>query len=242
MRWLVTLALIASVAVADNDPAGQVRKLAGEGKKIEAVRLAGGWVADAQRRGDLLDEEKAWDALRGVPLDGAQYRDACAEVMKALDPKRNGAYVSAHLLALEIVRAAIREGDDRHLAEAAAVLATPRKGQGACAATLAALAKGVVAARKGEDGSAPLAGAFDGALKNGWLDLATYAGTELACAEKKRGREGDTLKRLDEALVKNDDRALLQLRNALAAKRIPESTVEMKPGGVAAAGGAGGAG
>lgn len=242
MRRIGALALLAIVAAADNDPAAQVRKLAGEGKAIEAARFAGAWLADAQKRGDPLEEEAAWDALRGVPLDEAQYRDASAEVMKLLDPKRNGAYLSAHLLALEVLRAAIREGDDRHLAEAAAVLGAPRKDAGACAAALADLAKGVVAARKGEDASAALGAAFDAAMKGGWLDLATYAGTELACAQKKLGREGDALKRLDEALQANGDRSLLQLRNALAAKRIPESRVEMRPGSVSAAGGAGGAG
>ncbi len=242
MRWIGTLALFAALAGADNDPAAQVRKLAGEGQCIEAARLAGGWLADAQERDDVLREQAAYEALRGVRPDEAQYRDACAEVMKLLDPKRNGAFVSAHLLALELVRAAVREGDDRHLAEAAAVLAAPRKDAGACAAALADLAKGVVAARKGEDAAAPLGAAFDAAMKNGWLNLATYAGTELACIESKLGRDGGTLERLDEALLKSNDRSLLQLRNALATKRIPQSMVEMKAGSVSAAGGAGGAG
>jgi hypothetical protein len=242
MRWMGILVLFAAVAAADNDPAAQVRKLAAEGKRLEAARLAGAWVADAQKRGDLLEEEAAWKALRGVPLDETTYRDACAEVMKLLDPKRNGAYLSAHLVALEVLRAAIREGDDRHLADAEAILRAPRKDWGTCAAALSDLAAGVVAARKEAAADAPLRAAFEAALKNGWLDLATYAGTELACGEKKLGRESDALKRLDAALTANGDRSLLQLRNALAKKRIPESTIELPPGGVAAAGGAGGAG
>lgn len=242
MRRMGILVLLLAAAAADNDPAAQVRKLAQEGKALDAARLAGAWVADAQKRGDLLDEEAALNALRSVPLDALGYRDACAEVMKLLDPKRNGAYLSAHLVALEVLRAAIREGDDRHVEEAAKLLGAARKDAGACAAALSDLAKGLVAARAEAAADAPLRAAFEAALKNGWLDLATYAGTELACSEKKTGREGDTLKRLDAALTAAGDRSLLQLRNELARRRIPESTIELPPGGVAAAGGAGGAG
>ena len=63
-RTGILVLLLAAGAAADNDPAGQIRKLASEGKSLEAVRLAGAWVADAQKRGDLLDEENAWKTLR----------------------------------------------------------------------------------------------------------------------------------------------------------------------------------
>jgi hypothetical protein len=147
------LVLLLAAAAAENDPAAQIRKLAQEGKALDAARLAGAWVADAQKRGDLLDEEAAVNALRSVPLDAAGYRDACAQVMKLLDPKRNGAYLSAHLVALEVLRAAIREETER-----------PR-----------------------------FRAAFDKALSNAWLDLATYAGTGLARFDKATGREGRLL-------------------------------------------------
>jgi hypothetical protein len=195
----------------------------------------------------VLEEEAAWDALRDVRLDGAQYRDACAEMLRILDPKRNGAYLSAHLLALELVRAAIREGDDRHLADAAAALAVPRRDGGLCGAALAELAAGVLAARKGQpEAAAHLLASFDAALKNGWLDLAMHAGIEIACVDKTIGRDSGALKRLDEALKAKNDSYLLIERNRLASRRIPEATSPVDPGGMAGgawgAGGAGGAG
>lgn len=236
------LALLASAVAAEDDATSEVKRLASEGKKPEAVRLAGDWLAQAQKRDDVVAEESAWRALRDIALSGDEYRGACAEVMKLLDPKRNGAYVSAHLLALELVRISIRRGDDLHLAEAATILATPRKDGGACAPVLKDLAAGVVAARRGEAADARLRAAFDVALKNGWLNLATYAGTELACAERKAGRESDALERLDGALRESGDRALLQLRRALAEDRIPERTIELGSGSVSAKGGKGGRG
>lgn len=244
MRWMGILALVAAVAAGESDPAAQVKRLAADGKKTEAARLAGGWLADAQKRGDLLDEQAAWEALRDIQLDDAQYREACAEVMKLLDPKRNGAYLSAHLLAHELVRAAVREGDDRHVADASAVLSAPRKDAGSCNGALADLAAGVLAARKEqEDAAAHLMAAFDAALKNGWLDLAMYAGIEIACVDKKVGRASDTLKRLDDALKASKDPFLLRERNRLASKRIPEATFPVEDDGMeGGAGGAGGAG
>ena len=237
------MALLAAVAAADNDPAAEVKRLAAEGKTVEAARFAGTWLADAQKRGNLLEEESAWKALRDVPLSSDAYRDACAEIMKSLDPKRNGAYLSANLLALELVRFSIRNNDDRHLADAAAVLAKHARGSGSFGSSLAHLAEGVAAARRGEkDAVRPLKDVFEWALLNGWLELAIQAGTEIACEEKKAGRDRDTLARLDKALKENGDRALLQLRRALAEARIPERTIELDPGSVSAKGGRGGKG
>jgi len=230
------------VAGAGSESEAEVKRLAAEGKTLEAVQLAGAWVAEAQKRGDLIEEGAAFAALRGIPLTGVTYCDACAELIKLLDSKRNGAYVSAHFLALEIVRMAIRNNDDLRLADALVVLTKPRKEGGACATVLEDLLRGVVAARKGETNDARLRAAFEAALMYGWLNLATYAGTELACAEKKAGRESDTLDRLDEALRASGDRALLQLRRALAEARIPERSIELGPGGVSAKGGRGGRG
>jgi len=242
MRWIATLGLLVTVAGADEGQAAQLEQLAKSGKPLEAARVAGTWAAKAQKSGDVLEEEAAWQALRKGVGD-AQYRDACAEVMKQLDPKRNGAYLSAHLLAFGLLRAAIREGDDAHVADAVRVLEARRKDAGACAAALTALAHGVAAARKAPAGAVgPLTTAFEAAMKNGWLDLATHAGIELACVEKQVGREGTTLQRLDEALRAHGDRSLVQVRNALAAKRIPESRLDVGGGSVSAAGGRGGRG
>jgi hypothetical protein len=105
-------------------------------------------------------------------------------LMRALDPKRSGAFLSAHALATEILRDAVRRGDLSLVDDAAAVLvargALPKAGK-ACAA-LAHLAEGMRAEKAG-DAAAAETGLFAAANEfadHAWLAHAAAASTELA--------------------------------------------------------------
>jgi hypothetical protein len=116
--------------------------------------------------------------------------------MKALDPKRHGAFVSAHAIASGLLADAASLGDDAQVEESCAVLAafagTPKSGR--AAASLAQWAEGMRAARAGD--AAKAESSLDAAARafaaNGWLAQATAAATELAALRWARKAESGT--------------------------------------------------
>lgn len=135
----------------------------------KAARSLAEEVTLAQQEKDLALEargaealEKLLDALEDEPAPKgdttavAGPREVLAIVMRVLDPARHGAYLSAHVLATELLLDAVEQGDAVHLDAAEAVLitfaATPKCGK--APAALLQLAKGVKAARAGDAKSA----------------------------------------------------------------------------------------
>jgi len=111
--------------------------------------------------------------------------EGMASTMEALDAKRSGAFVSAHLLAAQILLANTRSGRHAYTEVAARVTAAhakrPRTGK--CARVMMQYGQAMAMIAKGERKAAvaPLEQALDVFCKESWLDLATHAATEL-CA------------------------------------------------------------
>jgi hypothetical protein len=172
---------------------------------LKAAGLFGEALAAVQKAGDLVAEQEIADAFfeflekvpappRGTATGSATPvfgpRDAKAAVMARLDPARSGAFVSAPCLAGELLLDAIRAGDGRFVAEAAAILEPHGKGakSGAGLKVLAILARGMKEAAAGEEkAAATLAEVRDASVRQNWTDLALAAGVELAALPAKKG-------------------------------------------------------
>jgi len=136
----------------------------------ERARALGTRIAKAQKRNDLLEEQRLWISCR-EELAPADSRAVWAAIMEPLDAARGGAFVSAHLLAERLVLACVDGGDREHLDAATAVLEARAKAKGAGrhVALVLRLARAVAA---NGAGAADVAAA---AAKEGWPELAGYA-------------------------------------------------------------------
>jgi hypothetical protein len=143
------------------------------------VSLAWATTVDAEDWEDLQRraEEQIQAASKGV--------DGMASAMAALEATRSGAFVSAHLLAQQILLANTRSGSQAHTDVAARVVAAhaKRPGTGKCAQAMKKYGEGMLKLAKEERKAAvsPLEGALSVFCEEGWVDLATHAATEL-CA------------------------------------------------------------
>jgi hypothetical protein len=208
VRWGIVVAAAAACGPAHAKEPGksQVDDLLAKAERFlpdepeKAIELFGKAAAVAQTHKSLVLEQRAAEAIEALfqrtepPPDPSpanvtraarpKARTLLAIVMGTLDPKRNGAYVSAHTLAAEVLADAVALGDGAHVEECAAVLAahasTPNSG--AAAAALSQWAEGMLAVKKGIPARAE--GLLEAAVRtfaaNGWLAQATSAATELA--------------------------------------------------------------
>ncbi len=160
-------------------------------KDVSGAAAALGEAASAAHRAnDLLLEQRVAETLSSVGF-GAAPPDALSALLKPLDPRRGGAFVSAHGVAIEIILAATRRGDTTGVSEAAAALAafskTAKSGQCAAAAALHAQAMKSVAEKKDKDAVRLLGQALAAYAKHGWTDLEIIAGTELSAVALRLG-------------------------------------------------------
>jgi len=169
------------------------RALAASGKHAEAAAEIGTAIAKAQKKNDLLAEQRLWTLSRKILAD-ADARTVWAALMEPLDPKRSGAFVSAQLLAERLVFACIEQHDTAHLEAATAVLGTRAKAKGAGRHTALVL-------RLAQSVAAEGAGAADvcvEAAKQGWPELAGMAA--IAVFDGQRIPPGDA-QRAEDAVV-----------------------------------------
>ncbi len=238
LRCLLLALILPSFAWARD--ARSVRKeaaaLVAEGKTVQAATLLGKALAAVQKKGDLVGQHDYYDALASVlawqnrlakPTADGAYRDCCFALMKPLDARRAGAFLSAHQLAGELLHQCVRNGDDRYLTEAVAVVAQYAGGKhrGAYAVALQALADGIVKARAAEHGKSlvPLTKALQLSIKNGWNVPGVYAAIELQAAMRKLKREKEfsaLAHKLLDAIGKSGERYAAQLYRDAWRRRI----------------------
>ncbi len=160
----------------------------------------------AQDNDDLETEARLGRSLRAsfarlwkreAPPDGAGrggLRETLFTLMKPLDAERGGAWLSAHLLAGQLLMRATWAGDFRYVAEAAKVLEARAgaKNPGLGAGTMLSYARGMLALEAKRDAEAgdSLSLAVETMVREGWSDLACFAGTELAALHVRTGKEG----------------------------------------------------
>ncbi len=196
---------------AKDSVAGLIERAKAAGKDpAKAGSLFGQAVAAAQKARDLQSEQAAADALEawmdGLEPDAsptpsevthagrADARTALAAVLRELEPQRNGAFVSAHAIAAELLADAVAIGDGGHVEAAAPVLVAraraPRSGRAARARGEwgGGGGGGGEAGRAG--GGAPGGGAGKAFAAEGWLGPAAWAATELAALRWKAKEAG----------------------------------------------------
>ncbi|MEM8884361.1 MAG: hypothetical protein AAGD14_09845 [Planctomycetota bacterium] len=147
-------------------------------------------LARAQKKNDLAAEQQLWKAVR-TKHAAADKRAVWARIMATLDPKRGGAFVSAHLLAERLVYACVEQHDTGHLEAATAALAARAnaKDSGKHVALVHALAIAVAAQGAGAAEVCEQAG------RQSWPELAG-----MASIAAFQGAKGDA-KRAEEAVV-----------------------------------------
>lgn len=262
----VALALAGGAAKAE-DPGEDLLARAGakarSGAPEEAAALYGEALAAAQKEGDLLEEQAAANAFLDLVgnLRGKSPEGVLAAALGKMDAKRCGAFVSAPLLAGEVVLSVALTGEPKNLAAAAAVLQPHAKSakSGLWIRTAALLAKSMGTAR-GESPAAAAASlqeAIDAALAEQWADLALAAGVELAALQLRLGDKEKARAAVGAAvslLGPKTEQRYLRWWNGAAETRLkdaPEEVLEpwknsaayMPQGGsVSAGGGRGGAG
>ncbi|MCI0342077.1 MAG: hypothetical protein L0216_13200 [Planctomycetales bacterium] len=282
IAWLAGLALCGTASPAEAQES--VRGLLAEAESqvaakefLEAAGTYGRAVAIAQSGADLLAEQEAAEKLEGflgraparprafpgAMVDGKPLleSDLLAAILKPLDPKRSGAFVSAHALALAILLQATADGERGRVPDAARALAShaAARESGRCAKTVALYAEGLEAAGKGDGARAvaALAKALEAFVKHGFADLAVPAGTELAALRLASGDAPGAAAALSataKALDERTDPHVAGIWRRLVASRLKgappavlapyERAMEpfSKGGTVSAAGGAGGRG
>ncbi len=178
----------------------------GRGETMKAAALYGEAVAITHAAEDIEAEQKAADALvtfadavsrRLAANAGKKPPDptlgtVLAAVLAKLDPARPGAYVSAPVLARNLLCLATEEGEFRGVADVAKVTAAHRTkaGSGRAAPVVAKYGDGLTSVGAGafEAGGATLDAVTAEAVKGHWLDLAAHAGTEAAAAWVRAGK------------------------------------------------------
>jgi hypothetical protein len=208
--------LVAAPAAAGGDVSGgaldDAKVLANRKEFLKAAERFGDAIAALQKAGDLQGEEAAAhdveEALGMVnrvtppsPEGSTSPAPTRAAVLAALaqrlDPLRCGAYVSAPVLAREVLCLATETGDLAS-ADAVAKIAAAhakRATSGRAAAVVAAYAQGAATAAAGKlaDAAPLLDAATADAAKAGWVDLAVHAATEAAASWAKAGAEDKAL-------------------------------------------------
>jgi hypothetical protein len=264
---LILLAATAALS-ARSDPEKECRKAAAlveEGKFEEGGKLFAEILAPLQKKGDLLGEQQAAAALfaafdnadKAGRADGHEAPLLLA-LLAELDPKRNGAFVSAPALAGRLLLLSTESGDRTHVETAEKVLKTfaRQKKSGTGAAALAAYGDGLVSLAKGEKeaAAAALNEAFSVMVEHGWWDLAVHAGVELAAAElslEKPRAATDALKRIDGLFPEKGDVTFANMLSALVKVHLAGAPAEVlapatraigRHGGVGRAGASGGRG
>jgi len=197
------------------DPLATAKAAAKAGDVLGAAKSFGAAIAAAQKAHDLVAESDAVAALEEwleklpepagasapttTAAPGPQH--ALVALLGTLDPKRNGAFASAHAVAVAILAGATRTGEATGVAEAAAVLDAhaPTPKSGAAAPLLAMWAKGVAAARAGDaaDADKALEAAAKAFAGHGWTRLAALASVELAAVRAKVKDDAKTAEALE---------------------------------------------
>lgn len=149
-------------------------------------------LVQAQLDKDLLaEQEAAQKVLESVDFTGEL--EGVVRVMKALDPKRSGAFLSAHLLAGEILKRSTASGEFKLVADASEVLALHAKskniGKHAGALEMYGEAMSSIDADKHKAALGPLGKVLELCEDEGWFDLAIHAGTEACAAALELGDE-----------------------------------------------------
>jgi hypothetical protein len=199
MCLVAAVVLLAGTTTFGKDPGAaaleEAKALAAKGDALGAAGRFGDVVAAAQAAGDLQAEQAAAEAFESwfdkLPADAAgdtKDRPTRAAVLTAtlrkLDASRCGAFVSAPVLARNVLRRATETGDFAAVPDAAKVAAAhaSKATSGRAAAVVAKYAEGMRAVAEGRfaDATAPLDAAAAEAVKAGWIDLAAHACTELA--------------------------------------------------------------
>ena len=209
------LFVVATTFAKDPAPSAldDARALAARGDAPGAATRFGDALAAAHAAGDMQAEQEAADALQefldqrrienitrrarastpgeGAESDAAAYAWLLDAVMKKLDAKRCGAFVSAPVLARNMLLLATESGDLSLAADAAKVLAVHagKPASGHAAGVVAKYAEGMKAAANSKpDQAAPLLDrAATEAQAAGWTDLALHATTEAAAAWHRAG-------------------------------------------------------
>lgn len=212
----IMVVLAAAPAIGAGDPATAAlddgKVLANKKDFVKAAERFGDALAAIHSAGDIQAEEKAAheieDALAGAsrtttpaPAGSKTSEPTRASVLATLalrlDANRCGAYVSAPVLAREVLCLATECGDLASAASVAKIAAAhaKRATSGRAGAVVAEYAQGASSAAAGKfaEGALLLDTAAADAAKAGWVDLATHAATEAAASWAKSGAEDKAL-------------------------------------------------
>jgi hypothetical protein len=190
---VVALAATSAWGASADDLIAEAEKLRTAGKVEEAAARFGAALESAQKKGKLDAEERAARGLDGLFGPGtvggragggvtAGERDLLALVLGQLDATRNGAFVSAPVVARKLLLFASEFGDADHVAPARAALVANGKAGGRASSAMVTYADGLLALEAGDSEAAGTA--FEQvlavALEERWADVAAHASAEIA--------------------------------------------------------------
>ena len=210
---------------------------------------AGDELAQAQKRGDLVEIQKIVRKTR------ANNAAALHELMMTLDAGRSRAFVSAHIIARNLLLDATRTGEQKFVGDAARVIAKHVKGKGVgkCAKAVKFYADGMTDTDT-DKALFALSKAHRVFCDEGWAVLAMHTGVEIATRSQDAAAGAAAIEKLFPLFPEDADYNLRQVFRALVEARLAGTSNEVrtacdkvlatkKPGGsVSAAGGAGGKG
>lgn len=217
------------------DLLAQAKEKARGAEPAKAAALYGDAFAQVHKQGDLVVEQEVFDAFAeflgklppvpeaasgGERAKGFDHPEALAIVLRKLDPKRCGAFISAPCLAGELLLVDVGRGTTDFLADAAAVLAANVKA-GKAGIGIALTAK-FAGALQGKD--ADLDQVMASAEAEGWTDLAMAAGIEkMARAAARADGAADAkavIAKLASMVTPKEDRNLCIWMRATVQKRL----------------------
>jgi len=210
---------------------------------------AGDELAQAQKRGDLVEIQKIVRKTR------ANNAGALHELMMTLDAGRSRAFVSAHVIARNLLLDATRSGEKKFVGDAAQVIAKHVKGKGVgkCAKAMKYYADGMTDT-DADKALFALSKAHKVFCDEGWVVLAIHTGVEIAARSQDAAAGAAAIEKLFPLYPRDADYNLRQVFRALVEARLAGASKEVraacdkvlateKPGGsVSAAGGKGGKG
>ena len=163
MRSVVVLGFLAAVAAAD----------------------VGEQLAQAQKKGDIAGIQRLLREARALRTPAQLHG-----LMKQLDSKRGGAFISAPCLARQLLLSATADGDTRFVADASKVIRARanRPKTGKCAQAMRHYADGLeaVTAKDDDKAAVSLNKALTIMRDEGWTPLAMHAAVELAAVSLRR--------------------------------------------------------
>ena len=263
----VTLVLAIAQGFADQDPTDALRqravKAADAKDYVGAFDLFGEAFTLAHKKGDLAAESRVYRGLSGKMggVSGSDLRRGLGALAAKLNPKRSGAFASAHLFAHRSLLEATAAGDTRFVRGASKVIRThaARPKTGAFAAAMRDYADGMIALVDEDDAAA--ARSLEKALRamstQRWAVPAMHAGTELACVYVRLRQEASAATAMElvaHTLPEDADTSLSYVWRNLIKARLsdaPKSVLapyekamapHLKSRSIGMAGGAGGAG